>query len=191
MSTSSGLTQGPRGNSGVRHPAILTPRSTNARSVACESRYFATSRQPGSKRTPCHTAKPRLCDLAAPRHRAISVQVYEFIAISHCKTDARRSAAARKLQSLVVAGHRLRTSGHRPESILMSHAMERRLDSLPRKCGKRLLKFARLTAITSCCRLARVTKLICKRCGYKWLPRVDKPKRCPNQKCQTVNWNKK
>ena len=29
-------------------------------------------------------------------------------------------------------------------------------------------------------------KTECKRCGYKWLPRVERPKRCP--KCQSYNW---
>jgi len=29
----------------------------------------------------------------------------------------------------------------------------------------------------------------CKKCGYKWIPRVQKPKKCPN--CQQRNWEKK
>ena len=30
--------------------------------------------------------------------------------------------------------------------------------------------------------------LVCHRCGYQWLPRVGKPKRCP--RCQTWDWDK-
>jgi len=28
----------------------------------------------------------------------------------------------------------------------------------------------------------------CKRCGYKWIPRTEKPKRCPN--CSSRVWDK-
>lgn len=29
--------------------------------------------------------------------------------------------------------------------------------------------------------------LMCKRCGYKWLPRIKTPKRCPG--CKSPYWN--
>lgn len=29
----------------------------------------------------------------------------------------------------------------------------------------------------------------CKKCGYKWVPRVAKPKKCPN--CQQRKWERK
>lgn len=34
-------------------------------------------------------------------------------------------------------------------------------------------------------------KRICRKCGYKWVARVLKPRRCPNLKCQSPDWDKK
>lgn len=31
-------------------------------------------------------------------------------------------------------------------------------------------------------------QLECKRCGFKWMPRVEKPRRCPE--CQSYAWDK-
>ena len=33
-------------------------------------------------------------------------------------------------------------------------------------------------------------KLICKKCGHRWIPRSDRdPKICPNPKCKSLHWN--
>lgn len=35
----------------------------------------------------------------------------------------------------------------------------------------------------------KIKKLKCKRCGYEWIPRVEKPKTC--SACKSRYWNKK
>lgn len=35
------------------------------------------------------------------------------------------------------------------------------------------------------------TKAKCRQCGHRWLPHVDKPKKCPNPKCQRIDWDNK
>jgi len=37
--------------------------------------------------------------------------------------------------------------------------------------------------------ILRLKKLKCKRCGWKWVPRIPDPKTCPNPKCRTPYWN--
>ena len=32
----------------------------------------------------------------------------------------------------------------------------------------------------------KLQKLICKRCGFAWIPRIDDPSRCPN--CHSSKW---
>jgi rubrerythrin len=32
-----------------------------------------------------------------------------------------------------------------------------------------------------------VTKCICQHCNYSWIPRVEKPRGCPN--CNVTNWH--
>lgn len=34
-----------------------------------------------------------------------------------------------------------------------------------------------------------ITIYECKQCGYKWVPRVEHPEKCP--RCQAVKWNEK
>ncbi len=36
----------------------------------------------------------------------------------------------------------------------------------------------------------RLRELECKRCGYKWTPRTDDVRTCPNPNCRSVYWDK-
>ncbi|MEE9364809.1 MAG: hypothetical protein V3U92_19585 [Cellulophaga sp.] len=36
--------------------------------------------------------------------------------------------------------------------------------------------------------MKELSKLICKRCGHSWIPRVENPKWCPY--CKSPYWNK-
>ena len=37
----------------------------------------------------------------------------------------------------------------------------------------------------------KITKLVCKRCGYSWFPRtLELPDVCANKKCKSKYWNK-
>jgi len=34
-----------------------------------------------------------------------------------------------------------------------------------------------------------ITKKRCKICGHEWLPRTMMPIKCPNPRCQSINWD--
>ena len=36
--------------------------------------------------------------------------------------------------------------------------------------------------------IPRVTRLTCKQCGHKWIPRTEDPKICP--RCMSRDWNR-
>lgn len=31
---------------------------------------------------------------------------------------------------------------------------------------------------------------VCQRCGWIWTVRVEHPRKCPNEKCQSYDWEK-
>lgn len=35
----------------------------------------------------------------------------------------------------------------------------------------------------------QLIKVKCAKCGYEWIPRVKRPVKCPNQKCQAFDWD--
>lgn len=38
----------------------------------------------------------------------------------------------------------------------------------------------------------KAKQLRCEVCGHEWVSRIEKlPVKCPNQKCQSPNWNEK
>lgn len=34
-----------------------------------------------------------------------------------------------------------------------------------------------------------ITKATCNQCEYVWNPNVERPRKCPNPKCQSAYWN--
>jgi len=36
--------------------------------------------------------------------------------------------------------------------------------------------------------MVKITRLKCKRCGHRWVPRIPNPAVCP--KCHSPHWNK-